>query len=337
MDASKSNPPLQISKEPGVSVCIPSFNKAEYLGETIESILCQTYRNFQILVIDNCSTDHTHEMIQSKYKQKILYYRNHRNIGATANFNRCISLAQNDLLMILPADDTLLPRFLERTVEWMLKHPAAGLVATNRYYMDKHSAIRKIDEAFFPGTSVLSREYTIKRILERDGKGVTMPLFRKSCLQAISGFRPDIFFGDVFAWFQIGALFDIVYINEPLLTWRMGDSGSMVTKAQRDHIYFDHKIYTYTEMFRFLRKHQITFVDEKSCFKNLLKHNTAKICSIQYPPSRKKLLSYLKTYFRKRCLHLFSFIQLVQISMILMFPKEIVKKIYSAAYRLTRT
>jgi len=333
----KSIPPLQISKEPGVSVCIPSFNKAEYLGDTIESILCQTYRNFQILVVDNCSTDHTHEMIQSKYRQKLLYYQNHRNIGATANFNRCISLAQNDLLMILPADDTLLPRFLETTVEWMVKHPSAGIVATNRYYMDKHSTIRKIDEAFFPGTSVLSREYTIKRILERDGRGVTMPLFRKSCLQAISGFRSDIFFGDVFTWFQIGALFDIVYINEPLLTWRMGDSGSMVTKAQRDHIYLDHKIYAYTEMFRFLKKHQITLVDEKSYFKNLLKYNTPKICSIQYPPSRKKLLSYLKMYLRKRCLHLFSFTQLIQIGMILMFPKKVVENIYSAACRLTRT
>jgi len=337
MDTLELIPSLQISKEPGVSVCIPSFNKAEYLGETIESILCQTYRNFQILVIDNCSTDHTHELIQSKYRQKLLYYRNDRNIGATANFNRCISLAQNDLLVILPADDTLLPSFLERTVEWMVKYPTAGLVATNRYYIDKHSTILKMDEAFFPGTSVLSREYTIKRILERDGRGVTMPLFRKSCLQAISGFRPDIFFGDVFTWFQIGALFDIVYINEPLLTWRIEDSGSMVTKALRNHIYFDHKIYAYTEMFRFLRKHQITFVDEKSWFKNLLKHNTSKICSIQYPPSRKKLLSYLEMYLKKRCLYLFSFIQLMQISMILIFPKEILKKIYSAAYRLTRT
>lgn len=163
-----------------------------------------------------------------------------------------------------------------------------------------------------------------------------MPLFRKSCLQAISGFRPDIFFGDVFTWFQIGALFDIVYINEPLLTWRIEDSGSMVTKALRNHIYFDHKIYAYTEMFRFLRKHQITLVDEKSWFKNLLKHNTSKICSIQYPPSRKKLLSYIKTYHKKRCLYLFSFIQLIQISMIFMFPKEIIAKIYAAVYRLTR-
>src|SRR5687768_14893088 len=91
---------------PRVSVLIPTYNYARYLDEAIQSAIRQTFTDFEIIIVDNNSTDNTAEVI-SKYltDPRIRYYRNKSNIGLINNFNRCLELATGQYIKFLLADD----------------------------------------------------------------------------------------------------------------------------------------------------------------------------------------------------------------------------------------
>ena len=100
-----------------VTVGIPTFNRADLLRETIESVLGQTYRNFRVIVSDNASTDETQEVVASVSDARLEYVRADKNIGMIGNFNRLIKLTDTEFLMLLPDDDCLHPDYLRSVVE----------------------------------------------------------------------------------------------------------------------------------------------------------------------------------------------------------------------------
>lgn len=321
-------------QEPPVSVCIPAYNKGNFIAETIDSVLNQTYRNYEIIIVDNASTDNTQQIVESNYKDKVFFYRSSENVGANNNFNKCLSLSNYAYCLLLPADDLILPTFLETTVGLLEKYPKAAFAATNRFYIDENSNILGLDLPFVNNTQIVSGEFAIRRILEMDGKGVTMPLFRKKLLEDIGGFRPDIFFSDVFAWIQICAYSDIVYLNEPLLTWRSGNNDNITANLAKNHVYLDQKIYTLNEIFKFLEKNNLFDYNKKECLNHLLKSNTSKVSSLKFPPAKKKLLSYLIMYARNNALNSFSFRELIQIIIIFLLPKNLSILLYKIANRI---
>src|SRR4051794_32697132 len=95
--------------EPVVSVCIRVFNGQDYVGVCIDYALGQTFPDFELLVVDNCSDDRTPEIVRSYHDQRIRYIRNDRNLGMGGNFNRCLELARGKYIVIIPHDDLILP------------------------------------------------------------------------------------------------------------------------------------------------------------------------------------------------------------------------------------
>lgn len=97
------------------SICIPNYNYANYIGETIESVLAQTYPYFEIIVVDNASTDNSWEVISgySKIDPRIKIYRNVYNIGFGPNLDKVISFSSNDFIIVLSSDDLMLPNALD--------------------------------------------------------------------------------------------------------------------------------------------------------------------------------------------------------------------------------
>ena len=75
-------------------MCLPVYNGAAYIAESIESVLAQTYGDFRLIVSDNCSTDNTEDIVRSFSDRRLTYVRNARNLGVVGNFNRCLSLAE---------------------------------------------------------------------------------------------------------------------------------------------------------------------------------------------------------------------------------------------------
>lgn len=95
------------------SICIPNFNYAHYIDKTIQSVLDQTYQNFEIIIADNASTDNSIEIIQSFKDSRIRLIRNHYNIGFAPNLQRATMYAENDYINLLSSDDLMKPHALE--------------------------------------------------------------------------------------------------------------------------------------------------------------------------------------------------------------------------------
>jgi len=112
-----------------VSVCIPTYNYGRFLGQAIESVLAQTWGDFELVVCDNASTDDTQAVIGSFRDERIRSHRNDTNIGLFGNFSRCLELAQGELVKFVCSDDWLAPTYLERTVPVMRDHPGVADVA----------------------------------------------------------------------------------------------------------------------------------------------------------------------------------------------------------------
>lgn len=102
-----------------VSVIIPTYNRAEFLREAITSVLAQTYSNFELLILDNCSADHTPEVVASFTDPRIKYLRHQCNIGPTANWSYGVYWAKGEYLSILGDDDRYKLDFLAHRVSLM--------------------------------------------------------------------------------------------------------------------------------------------------------------------------------------------------------------------------
>ena len=119
---------------PAVSVCVPAYNYGRFLPDAIGSVLAQTWRDFELVVVDNCSSDDTAAVLErfARADARLRHVRNATVLPMSANFNRALRLAEAEYVKILCADDWLAPRALERSVAALAEHPGAALAATGR-------------------------------------------------------------------------------------------------------------------------------------------------------------------------------------------------------------
>lgn len=106
---------------------MPVYNAEKFLREAIESVLTQTFREFEFLIIDDASVDDSVNIIQSYSDPRIRFYQNETNKGISATLNRGIELANAELIARMDADDICSPHRLERQYEFILAHPDGGL------------------------------------------------------------------------------------------------------------------------------------------------------------------------------------------------------------------
>jgi len=99
--------------QPSFSICIPNYNYGHFIGQTIQSVLDQSYQNFEIIVADNASTDDSVQVVESFHDGRIRLIRNHYNIGFAPNLQRATMFAQNDFINLLSSDDLMNPTALE--------------------------------------------------------------------------------------------------------------------------------------------------------------------------------------------------------------------------------
>lgn len=130
---------MKTNKSSKVSICIPTYNYAHFLSQTIESVLSQTFSDFELLIVDNCSTDNTSDVVKkySNSDQRITYFRNESNLGMVGNWNRCLQLATGEYIKILCADDLLEPLCIERSVIMLEANPNVILVTGARLLINE--------------------------------------------------------------------------------------------------------------------------------------------------------------------------------------------------------
>ena len=101
---------------------MPSYNTARFIGESIASVFAQTYTNWELLIVDDCSTDNTDEIIAQFNDPRITYVKNEKNSGAAVSRNRALALAKGKWIAFLDSDDLWAPQKLEKQLKFMAEN-----------------------------------------------------------------------------------------------------------------------------------------------------------------------------------------------------------------------
>lgn len=132
-----------VTKKPLVSIVIPSFNAGSYIRECLESIFFQTYKNIEIIIIDDCSTDNTQKIVKTfqKKDKRIRYFKNSTNQGVAEAFNFGVLQAKSKLIARMDADDIMFPDRIEKQTQYLLEQPDTVVVGGQCVVINKQGEI----------------------------------------------------------------------------------------------------------------------------------------------------------------------------------------------------
>lgn len=223
-----------------VSVCIPTYNYGNYIAETIESVLAQNFRDFELLIIDDCSKDQTAGIVETYAKKdpRIRFIVNKVNLGMVENWNSCITQAKGEFIKFVFGDDLLAsPDALGQMAALLERDTSISLVCSSRNFIDDSSRVLKVESHFASG--IIAGTEVINRCMLDQGNLIGEPsvvMFRKC--QADRGFNANYTqIVDLEMWFHLLEQGSFAYINEPLCSFRIhGQQQTAKNKETRSHI-----------------------------------------------------------------------------------------------------
>ena len=131
---------------PKVSVIMPAYNAEQYIEEAIDSILKQTFTDFELIILNDCSRDSTEEIIRSFWDPRIVYLKNEKNMGVAGTLNRGLAAACGEYVARMDADDIALPERFALQVEYLDSHPNTAVVASAVELFGAQSGVRIFSE-----------------------------------------------------------------------------------------------------------------------------------------------------------------------------------------------
>ncbi|MGZ5010105.1 MAG: glycosyltransferase family 2 protein [Methylobacter sp.] len=231
-------------KYPIVSFIIPCYKLAHLLPECINSILSQSFCDFEVLIMDDCSPDNTREIVQAFQDPRVKYIRNSQNLGHLANYNKGIKLSRGKYVWLISADDRLRCSYvLERYVQLMDHHPLVGYVCCPGIGLQDGIETTLIRHCGYYGSSdkIFNGRDFIATSLDK-GYGLLAPsvMVRKDCYDKISAFPLDMpHMGDVYLWFRWALEYDVAYMSEPMVNYRFHDLNIMKDLIRRGDAFRD--------------------------------------------------------------------------------------------------
>jgi glycosyltransferase involved in cell wall biosynthesis len=220
-----------------LTVGIPTYNRARLLGESIESVLAQSFTSFRLVVSDNASDDDTPEVVRSFNDDRIQYVRSDQNAGAIANLNHLIELADTEFLVLLPDDDVLYPGHLGAIVGLLERSESIGLAHSGFDLIDAGSRVLRQVK---PWTSrapvtIAKRDLALEQLMTSPwGLCFSSVGYRTRAIRAAGGFRAEEEpFGDRQLWMRLALDWDFGYIARPLVGFRMHAATVTTSVAAR--------------------------------------------------------------------------------------------------------
>lgn len=207
-----------------VSIVLPVYNGERYLASAIESVLNQTYQNIELILVNDCSTDSTEEIIQSYASKdpRIVYLKNEVNLKLPASLNRGFSAAKGQYLTWTSDDNLYMPTALARMTEFLEQHPKTALV-----YCD-------MDEINDSGT--VTRRITVgepDRLLYVNTVGACF-MYRKQAAEVVGEYDPNCFLVEDYEyWLRFYLAFQISPLHECLYQYRF-HSGALTSTRQTE-------------------------------------------------------------------------------------------------------
>lgn len=220
---------------PQVSILIPTWNGEAWLRDTIESVLNQSFRDFELIITDDASDDNTVSIAREYLRDpRVSVYPYDQNLGLGGNWNRGLSLARGTCLKVLCQDDILTKECLARCVEILKTTPSVSLITSFGNLIGDREATRGLD--VIPGSGELQGRWAQEKILHR-GNWVGAPtavMFRRTELERTGYFDDSLACGlDWEMWMRLLTFGNLFVIPEPLYATRI-HSGQESVRCMRN-------------------------------------------------------------------------------------------------------
>jgi glycosyltransferase involved in cell wall biosynthesis len=257
---------------PRVTVLLSVYNGDRFLREAIDSVLGQAWEDFELLVVNDGSTDGTATILKSYSDARLQIITNERNIGVPASLNRGLAHARGEYIARIDADDLALPERLVEQVQYLDRHPQVGLVACATEFVDEDGTAIRV-ESF--GLIPEQLYYTLTFVNCIHSSSVT---FRKELILDIGGYDESMRYAiDYDLWLRVSRRTKIVKLRKVLAKWRDSDTNISRRFKAEQSAFAD---MAYLKNLRALMGTSIN-VDEALCFHNVAYPN--RDFSITYP------------------------------------------------------
>jgi glycosyltransferase involved in cell wall biosynthesis len=214
---------VRTGNAPLVSVGFPVYNGEEHLGEALASIVDQDYENLEIIVSDNASTDRTRDIVAEVAARdpRIRYSRSESNMGAPANFNRCLELATGSYFMWAADDDLRRPSYIRKCVSALQAHPDAVLACSQVRFIDEAGDLIAKDYTIFDNPDLSSRSVVdrVRTLVGRGGWYLIYGVMRRDAV-ARSRLYTGQYGGDVILDLELALMGPFVLVPEVLHLYR---------------------------------------------------------------------------------------------------------------------
>lgn len=216
-------------RPPTVSVLLPVYNGGSYFTTAVESVLDQTFADFECLILDDGSTDATakiaDELARRDSRIRVIHSRNR---GLVASLNTLIAAARGEFIARMDADDVCMPARFERQVEFLRRHPEMVCVGSSYWMIDE--AGRTITRILPPLEDAAIQDQTL-----RGHSTISHPsaMLRCSVLRRLDGYRAEYFPAeDLDLWLRLGEIGKLANLSQPLIRYRVHSTSISALAAQ---------------------------------------------------------------------------------------------------------
>jgi len=220
-----------LSAAPAVSVCIPTYRGAAHIAETIESVLAQSFADFELVIVDDASPDETGQVVARYRDARLRYVRSECNAGVEENWNRCLRFARGRYFKLLPHDDLIAPDCLARQVAVLEadRDERLALVFCARRIIDSRS--RALMTRRYPrrGSGVIPARAVLRSCIRSGANLLGEPgglLFRTALARRVGAFDANLrIVTDLDYWFRLLLHGDAYYLPERLASFRVSQGA----------------------------------------------------------------------------------------------------------------
>jgi hypothetical protein len=200
---------------PTISVLMSVYNGARFLRSAVESVLAQTCRDFEFIVVDDGSTDGSAELLAGFQDPRLRLARNPDNVGLTRSLNRCLELARGRFIARMDSDDIAHPERFARQLEFLGAHPGIGVLGTAYTNMDRGG--RPLFRSSFAG----EHGFLVWYLFFQNPIAHPSVMISAEALRKVGGYRPEIRYGqDHDLWWRMAQNTRLCNLPEPLMRLR---------------------------------------------------------------------------------------------------------------------
>jgi len=228
-----------VERLPAISVCIPTYNGAKYIAQTIESILNQTFTDFEIIVSDDGSSDNTLEIVGSFNDPRIVRIDRLSKVGAEANWNNAVATASASLVKLVCQDDLLYPQCLEVEVQTMNKseNQEVSFCFHLRDFVTPNSRKLSARRVGYSNLQKYSKTEILTKVVRSGGNPIGEPMavtMRKLSLNSAGKFRGDYVI-DLDMWSKLSDQGSALFIEQHLSAFRISKT-SWTSNLKKSHL-----------------------------------------------------------------------------------------------------